>query len=77
MIQKLQEGIRGTFSRDPNDIAVSAVSNSPHPHAVSLEILRTHPMGPISAPRQEDRPGVGSCYIPVPQGVRLAKELAS
>ncbi len=74
IMEKLQEEIRGAFGGDPKQITVSSVSNLPYLHAVFQETLRVHPTGPISVPRQVDRPGVEICGIPVPQGVYLSTD---
>jgi len=66
---RLVKEIRGAFGGDAKNITVSAVSSLPYLHAVFQETLRVHPTGPISVPRQIDRPGVEICGIPVPEGV--------
>ena len=67
-MERLKQEIRTTFS-DEKSIDVESVSKLPYLHAIFQETLRMHPTGPISVPRQIDRPGVTICGIPVPQGV--------
>lgn len=69
MMEKLQKEIRGAFGGDPQNITVSSASKLPYLTAVFQEALRMHPTGPVSIPREIDRPGVEICGIPVPQGV--------
>lgn len=69
MMEKLQKEIRGAFNGDQRNITVASASNLPYLNAVFQETLRMHPTGPISLPRQIDRPGIEICGIPVPQGV--------
>ena len=69
-MDRLTKEIRGAFGGDHKNITVSEVSILPYLHAVFQETLRLHPTGPISVPRQIDRPGVEICGIPVPEGVK-------
>ena len=67
--ERLVKEIRDAFGTDSKTITVSSVSSLPYLDAVFQETLRMHPTGPISVPREIDRPGVEICGIPVPQGV--------
>lgn len=68
VMERLVQEIRQAF-KSQGDITVAAVSNLPYVHAVIQEALRMHPTGPISVPRQVDRPDVKVCGMAVPQGV--------
>ena len=70
VMERLVREVREAFiSQD--EITVAAVSNLPYVHAIIQEALRMHPTGPISVPRQVDRPDVVVCGMAVPQGVSL------
>ena len=68
VFQRLVREIREAF-KSQADITIAAVSNLSYIHAVIQEALRIHPTGPISVPRQVDRPDVEVCGMAVPQGV--------
>ena len=68
VMERLVREIREAFKRQ-GDITIAAVSNLAYVHAVIQETLRMHPTGPVSVPRQVDRPDVVVCGMPVPQGV--------
>ena len=68
VMERLVREIREAF-KSQSDITNAAVSNLPYIHAVFQEALRLHPTGPISVPRQVDRPDVVVCGMAVPQGV--------
>lgn len=72
VMARLVREIREAF-RSQADITAAAVSNLPYVHAAIQEALRMHPPGPISVPRQVDRPNVEVCGMNVPQGVRILK----
>ena len=67
-LQRLQEEVRSSF-KSLDDITVTSTSTLPYLHAVIQEALRLHPSGPISVPREVDRPGVTISGHPVPVGV--------
>ena len=67
-LEKLRKEIRNSFN-SIDDITVAAASRLPYLHAVIQEALRLHPTGPISVPRQVDRPGTTISGHPVPVGV--------
>ena len=68
VMERLVREIREAF-KSQEDITIAAVSNLPYVHAVIQETLRMHPTGPVSVPRQVDRPDVVVCGMAVPQGV--------
>ena len=68
VMERLVQEIRQAF-KSQEEITIAAVSNLPYMHAVIQEALRVHPTGPISVPRQVDRPDVQVCGMHVPQGV--------
>ena len=70
VMERLMRDIREAFKRQ-EDITIAAVSNLPYVHAVIQETLRMQPTGPISVPRQVDRPDVVVCGMAVPQGVGI------
>ena len=67
-LKKLQEEVRSNF-KSLDDINVAAASKLPYLHAAVKEALRLHPTGPISVPREVDRPGITISGHPVPVGV--------
>ena len=58
IMERLFQDIRQAL-RSQGDITIATVSNLPYVHAVIQEALRMHPTGPVSLPRQVDRPDVG------------------
>ena len=70
VMERLVREIREAF-KSQGDITIAAVSNLPYVHAVIQETLRMHPTGPVSVPRQVDRPDVVVCGMAVPQGVGI------
>lgn len=70
VMERLVRDIREAFKRQ-EDITIAAVSNLPYVHAVIQETLRMQPTGPVSVPRQVDRPDVVVCGMAVPQGVGI------
>ena len=68
VMRRLVQEVRQAF-KSQGDITIAAVSDLPYLHAVFQEALRMHPTGPISVPRQVDRPDVEVCGMAVPQGV--------
>ncbi|MCJ1453568.1 hypothetical protein MMC28_003915 [Mycoblastus sanguinarius] len=70
MWERLQKEIRQEF-KNPEDITVATVSNLQYMHAVFQETLRMHPTGPVSVPREVNRPDVEVCGMHVPQGARV------
>lgn len=70
VMERLVRDVREAFKRQ-EDITIAAVSNLPYVHAVIQETLRMQPTGPVSVPRQVDRPDVVVCGMPVPQGVGI------
>ena len=70
VMDRLVREIREAF-KSQADITIAAVSNLPYVHAAIQEALRMHPPGPVSVPRQVDRPGVVVCGVAVPQGVGI------
>ena len=73
VMERLVREIREAF-KSQGDITIAAVSNLPYVHAVIQETLRMQPAGPISVPRQVDRPDVVVCGMAVPQGVGYTSE---
>ena len=57
VMERLVQEIRQAF-KSQGELTVAAVSNLPYVHAVIQEAMRMHPTGPISVPRQVDRPDV-------------------
>ena len=74
VMERLVREIREAF-KSQGDITIAAVSNLPYVHAVIQETLRMQPTGPISVPRQVDRPNVVVCGMAVPQGVGYTSEI--
>jgi len=67
-LEKLKREVRSSF-KSFDEITVTTAAKLPYLHAVIQEALRLHPSGPISVPRQVDRPGVTISGHPVPVGV--------
>ncbi|KAM0801503.1 toxin biosynthesis cytochrome P450 monooxygenase [Usnea florida] len=70
VMRRLVQEVKQAFKKQ-GDITIAAVSDLPYLHAVIQEALRMHPTGPISVPRQVDRPDVDVCGMAVPQGIRV------
>ena len=70
VLQKLEEEIRGRFSKF-EDITVSSAIEMPYLHAVLEESLRMHTSEPVALPRQINRPGMQVCGRFVPEGVSV------
>lgn len=69
-LEKLKQEVRSSF-KSLDEITVASASQLPYLHAVIKEALRLHPTGPISVPREVDRPGTTICGHPVPVGVHV------
>jgi len=67
-LEKLKREVRSSF-KSFDEITVTTAAKLPYLHAVIQEALRLHPSGPISVPRQVDRPSVTISGHPVPVGV--------
>ena len=73
-LKKLQEEVRSNF-KSLDDITVAAASKLPYLHAAIKEALRLHPTGPISVPREVDRPDTIISGHPVPVGVSMSIQI--
>lgn len=68
VIETLQKEIRSSFD-SIDDITIASTASLPYLHAVIQEALRLHPPGPLSVPREVDRPDVVVCGHLIPVGV--------
>lgn len=68
VMERLQTEIRSSFDSIDN-ITIASTAGLPYLHAVIQEALRLHPPGPLSVPREVDRPDVTVCGHLIPVGV--------
>ena len=68
VMRRLRQEIESRFA-SPEDITLSAMPDLPYLHAVILEAMRLQPVGPVSVPREVDRPGTVICGHEIPVGV--------
>lgn len=70
VMETLQKEIRSSFD-STDDITIASTASLPYLHAVIQEALRLHPPGPLSVPREVDRPDVVVCGHLIPVGTRV------